>query len=287
MTVPFIGVPDNSSARVRLFCLPYAGAGTAPFHAWPSVLPRDIQVCPIRLPGREGRLKETPYTSVTLLVDDLAPELLPHLDKPFALFGHSMGAIIAFELARELRRRFARVPLRLFASACRAPHRPLTDAALSGLPRDLLLAEVQRQYGEIDRAVLASPALLDLVVPALRADLTMIEAYRYVEETPLDCPISVLGGSHDATVCEADLLAWSRHTGVGFDRCLLPGGHHFLASARDALLDVVERGLRFETHLHERSDERLQIRAPQASVAVDDRSADAGTDHDRRRVVRE
>ena len=230
---------DQPSSRLRLFCLPYAGAGAAVFHEWTSLLPRSIHVCPFQLPGRETRLAEPPYTSMAPLVEELASAVDAYLDKPFALFGHSLGGVIAFELARALRRRGRTLPLRLFVSASRPPHRAAASP-IAGLPADLFLSAVQQRYDGIPSEVLQSREWLDLVLPILRADHEMIETYRCGDEAPLACPISAFGGADDPAVRRDDLMEWNRYTTRSFDASILPGGHFYIRDSRRALLRTIE-----------------------------------------------
>jgi surfactin synthase thioesterase subunit len=255
---PAIRLRHDPAARLRLFCLPHAGAGASLFHPWSLTLPREIQVCPIQQPGRENRLRERPHTGLPALVRDLVDAVVPYLDLPFALFGHSMGAAIGFELARELRRQSRSTPLHLLMSGFRAPHRRPTSAPLAALPNPMFLEAVQQRYGRIADEILRESALVDLIMPVLRADLAMIETYCCTEEAPLDCAISVFGGASDPTVTEDELMDWSRHTTVGFDFCTLPGGHFFPQESRDQLLSALDHRLqhatrRDATYLREKS----------------------------------
>lgn len=134
-------------SRIRLFCFPFAGAGSLIFHAWPDHLPAEVEVCPVQLPGRGTRLKEPPFTRLPPLVEALAQALIPLLDKPFAFFGHSLGALISFELARRIRRESGLLPVRLFVSACDAPEIPHRGRAVHDLPKAELLTELRRLNG--------------------------------------------------------------------------------------------------------------------------------------------
>lgn len=236
-------IRHDPAARLRLFCLPYAGAGASLFHAWSRVLPHGIQVCPIQLPGRENRLREPAPTELASLVRDLAAAIAPALDLPFAIFGHSMGAAIAFELARHLRHRGAARPDHLLLAAFRAPHLPPSLPPLAALPRPVFLDAVQGRYGRFADEILNEPALLDLVIPILRADLAMIETYQCAGELPLDCPITVFGGANDRSVTMAELEEWRCHTVAAFEVVTVPGGHLFLKDARDELLGEIVRRL--------------------------------------------
>jgi surfactin synthase thioesterase subunit len=191
-------------------------------------VPDWIDLLPISLAGHDGRLRERPFTDLRKLIVVLANELQSALETPFVFLGHSMGAWLAFELARELRQRGARLPELLVVSASRAPHVPLTGSPIHTLPDDEFLYTIERRYGGIAPQVSASHELLQLLLPALRADMQMVETYRYAEEPPLDVEILALGGTEDAAVSSAQLNAWQRHTTRPFSLRLLPGGHFFL-----------------------------------------------------------
>lgn len=233
---------SNPAARLRLFCLAHAGGGASLFRPWPAALPPAIQVCPVQLPGREERFLEQPHTSLTALVDELTAAVLPHLDRPFALFGHSMGALIAFELARELRRRRVE-PVWFFVSACRAPHRQSSSVQLSTLPDSAFMESVQRKYGGIPSQLLEEPELLERFIPVLRADLSIVETYSYRREPPLECATLSVGGVDDSTVPEEDLLAWREHTAGRFECQMLAGGHFFVKDSGPVLLQMIKERL--------------------------------------------
>lgn len=239
---PWVVCPKpNGTARLRLFCFPYAGAGPSIFRAWSDDLPREVEICAIQLPGREGRFKEPPFRRLAPLVQALATGIAPWLTIPFAFFGHSMGALVSFELTRELRRRGATTPVHLFLSGRRAPQVPEPDP-LHMLPEPELLAKL-RAMGGIPEVVLREPELVALFLPILRADLTVIEAVDVALEEPLECPISTFGGTQDGRASRADLEAWRQHTRRDFTLEMLPGGHFFLQSARLSLLRSMSRTL--------------------------------------------
>jgi medium-chain acyl-[acyl-carrier-protein] hydrolase len=239
-----IQLRHDPAARLRLFCLPHAGAGASLFQPWSRLLPREIQVCPIHLPGRETRLRERPETDLPVLVRDLADAIVPYLDLPCAIFGHSMGAALGFELTRELRRRGQITPRHLVMSGARAPQVRPTTAPLAALADPLFMEAVQARYGRFADEILREPALLALIAPILRADLALIETYCCTPEPPLACAISVLGGASDSTVTEPELRAWSVQTSAGFELAMLPGGHFFPQESRDEVLRALEQRLR-------------------------------------------
>lgn len=222
-------------ANVRLFCLPYAGGGASTYRSWSAGLP-GIGVLPIQLPGREERLSETPISSMRPLVEELATTIQPLLDRTYAIFGHSMGARIAYELTRELRRRGAPVPAILFVSGCKAPHIPrVPTPPVATLPDALFAAMLQRMNGTPPE-VFDNPELMRAVLPTLRADFMVVDGYQYADEPGLDLPISVFGGTTDADAREDDLLAWEAHTRRGFRLRMLPGGHFAFRSRESEVL---------------------------------------------------
>jgi medium-chain acyl-[acyl-carrier-protein] hydrolase len=223
----------NGSASLRLVCLPYAGGGAAVFHRWRPALPAWLEIAPVTLPGHDGRLHEAAFTDLRRLAGALADELKATLSRPYALLGYSMGAWLAFELARQLRRQQAtpsplRAPELLVVVASRPPHSRSPEPPVHSLPAEELVATIDRRYGAIPAGVRDSPELLQLLLPALRADLHMIETYQYSDEPPLETPIFAVGGTEDAAVSAADLAEWRRHTTGDFSARLFPGGHFFL-----------------------------------------------------------
>lgn len=232
-------------APLRLICLSYAGGGTVDFRAWSDDLLPAIDLCPIVLPGRENRLGERAFDDLPSLLDAMVPALLPILrTAPFAIYGHSMGAWVAFELTRALRRIPRVVPIHLFVAARRAPHRPARLPALSGLADAAFVAGVQQRYGGIPDAIRNSPEMMALFLPTLRADFSLLDRYRYVDEPPLAVPMTALHGADDRIEDAADLRAWSEHTSAGFALHTLPGGHFFLRDARDEVTDRINTALR-------------------------------------------
>ncbi len=231
------------NCEVRLFCLPYAGGGTLAFRTWPERLPDWIEVCPVQLPGREARAREAAFTSVYPLAAALATELQPLLlERPFALFGHSMGALIAFELAREIRRRSGVEPCYLFASGRHAPDCPLPHPPLHQLSDAELLVALQR-IGGTPNEVLGNPDLIRFLLPLLRADLRVHEAYEYTGEPPLACPVLVLGGADDRHAEIRTLEGWKRHTTGPCSVRILPGNHFFVHTAERSLLALTVQEL--------------------------------------------
>jgi medium-chain acyl-[acyl-carrier-protein] hydrolase len=233
----------NPQARLRLFCFPYAGIGASIFRTWPDGLPADIEVCPVQFPGRGTRLMETPFTQLSPLVQALAQALVPLLDRPFASFGHSLGALVSFEFARQLRRQSGVQPVRLFVSADRAPQIPHRDRPIHALPEEEFLVELRRLNG-IPGKVLEEAGLMQIMLPVLRADLAVYENYVYSTEPPLNCPITIFGGLQDHRVSHGDLEAWRDQTSVSFSLRMFPGDHFFLNATQPLLLQVLSQELR-------------------------------------------
>jgi medium-chain acyl-[acyl-carrier-protein] hydrolase len=233
----------NSGAALRLFCFPYAGGNALIYRAWPEHLPWTVEVCAVQLPGRGERLRETPYRDMPSLVGALADALLPHLDKPFAFFGHSMGALISFELIRELRRRGGPLPAHLFVSGRRAPQLTKDDPPTYDLPEAEFLEDVRRFNGT-PQEVLEHPELMQLLLPLLRADFAICQTYDYRPEPPLDCPISAFGGLQDVDVPRDYLEAWREQTAASFSVRMLPGDHFFLRTFQPLLLSTLAQPLR-------------------------------------------
>jgi medium-chain acyl-[acyl-carrier-protein] hydrolase len=234
-----VGGRTSSSALCRLFCLPHSGSGAFQFASWKNSLPQVLDICPIQLPGRENRLREPPFTRIQTIVENLASELSGYMDRAYILYGYSLGALIAFELARELRRQKIQAPLSLFVLARRAPHLLLHDGPMHHLPDDLFLAEVARRYGELPASIRQDVELMKLVVPILRADITALETYVYEEEDPLDCPIYAFGGNSDSTTTAQDLEAWRLHTKRTFELKIFHGDHFFLRNNQQSVFSAI------------------------------------------------
>lgn len=232
--------PDPG-AELRLFCFAYAGGGASVFRAWPDGLPREVEVCAVQLPGHESRIGEAPHRRLGPLVSALAEAIEPHLDRPFAFFGHSMGALVAFELARELRRTSRPQPASLLLAAFRAPQLPNPNISIHHLP-DEMFTVVLRAEG-VSEEVLRNSELMAALLPTLRADFELCDTYRYTSQAPLGCPLSIFGGLADVRVDAGDLDGWRLHTTGPSRVAMLPGSHFFLHSAQDALLAEITQDL--------------------------------------------
>lgn len=235
----------RSEARLRLLCLPHAGGGTQDYRTWQEHFPATIDVCPIVLAGRESRMSEQAATELVALADQMVTDLKPVLRQaPIALYGHSMGAWIAFELVRAMRRRRLRGPIHLFIGARRAPHLPDDRPQLYQLPDPQLVDAIQQRYAAIPQQLLNQPAILRMFLPTMRADFTLLDTYEHSEEAPLDCPITAFRGSQDSVVQATGISAWRHHTDAGFQVRPVPGGHFFLRDSPDLLCDAILGALR-------------------------------------------
>ena len=236
-----IARPD---AAVRLFCFPHAGGAAASYVSWSRALEnQSIEVVAAQLPGRSGAAGDAPSDDLDLIVDTFADAIAPMIDRPHAFFGHSLGALVAFELARRLRDRRAAAPIHLFVSGAFAPQLPADSAPLRFIEGETAFLEaVAAKYGGVPRIVLEQADLRASVVPALRADLALTETYTYRSAPPLSCPISAYAGAADPVVTPERLAQWREQTCAEFSCRLFDGHHFYLNRARDTLLaDVTSR----------------------------------------------
>ncbi len=225
-----------------LICLPHAGGGPALFRRWPADLPATIEILAVQLPGRGSRFREAPYERIEPLLQALVPTLLSQLSgAPVALFGHSFGGLLAFELVHALQAEGVQI-MALFVSACHPPQHLPPDEILRDLPRSALLSALQRFDG-MPQELLAEAELLDMIFPALRADLAVYETYVYRQRPKLSVPIIAFGGRNDTRVTPAQLEAWCEQTAAYFERHLFAGSHFYLNDVHPQLMKLIERML--------------------------------------------
>jgi medium-chain acyl-[acyl-carrier-protein] hydrolase len=232
----------NPQAKLRLFCFPYAGGGTWSFRDWSDNLPPTIEVCSIELPGRGTQMKSPPFTQLQPLVRAIANVLHPHLDKSFAFFGHSMGGLVGFEVARLLRKSYGLVPVHLLVSGRRAPQLKPSKPPIHNLPKPDFIKELKALNGTPSE-VLNNRELMDLMLPILRADFAVLETYNYTKEKPFNIPISVFGGLQDLEVSHEELESWREQTNSKFSLHMFEGDHFFIHSTQQMLLKLVSQQL--------------------------------------------
>lgn len=214
-------------ARLRLWCVPFAGGGAAVWQPWALAMAGLAEIVAVRAPGREDRFEEPPLVRLTDLVGAVVENLSPYLLTNYVLCGISLGALVVFEVARALRARGLPAPRALVVCAARAPHYGPDRPLMHPLPQREFVAEVERRYGPMPPEIRDTPEILDLVLPTLRADITMYETYVHADEPPLAVPILALGGRADGTVSSTQLHDWREHTTAPCEVDLLPGGHFF------------------------------------------------------------
>jgi medium-chain acyl-[acyl-carrier-protein] hydrolase len=202
-----------------------------------------VQVVSIQLPGRGNRISEKPWRKIDQLADAITQDLLPVFEeKPFAFYGHSMGATLGFEVARRLAKRSAIQPEFLLISGRRAPHLPDDDPPTYNLPRDEFVEDLKRLNGT-PKEVLESAELMELMEPVLRADFEAVQTYQYLPSTPLEVPFVVMGGVDDTDVKREYLEGWRMHTSSVYSLTMFPGGHFFVHSHKELVLKFLSKTL--------------------------------------------
>jgi medium-chain acyl-[acyl-carrier-protein] hydrolase len=225
-----------------LFCFPFAGGGASAFRGWQEQLPPWAELWPLEYPGHETRFRDPSFDNAIPLADAICTELAAAIDLPFALFGHSMGGLLAFEAARALRRRFAMDPVGLFVAGHAGPQLPPFRPPIRNLPEPQFREEL-RVYGGTPNEVLANEDLMQFLSPLLRRDLGICETYAYTPEPKLDCPIIAFGGAEDPTVPWDRVFQWSAQTSAGFRAYVMPGEHFFIRKAAPSICKIISRQL--------------------------------------------
>ena len=232
----------NPQARMRLFCFPYAGGTAAVFRSWAQFFPPEIELCAVQYAGRGSRIAEPLGEDVVQVMNSVYQDLQPFLKKPFAFFGHSMGALVSYEFARRLQREQQQGPFELFVSGCSAPHVRFFDEITYNLPEPEFIAELRRLQGTPEE-VLDNAELMQLMMPIIRADFKVSQTYEYVPGPLLECPIRAFGGLKDEMVPKEKVEAWSEHTHGSFRAQMLPGDHFFLNTQQSLLTRIVAQEL--------------------------------------------
>lgn len=233
---------QRTKARIRLVVFPFAGGGPAAFGNWCDQLSPLIDLVALQLPGRERRMSERPLTNAASAAATIADAIGAMSDLPFAMFGHSMGAMLAFETARQLRRHGRPMSAHLFVSGFRAPDLPDPRPLVAGLDDEAFLAELAR-LGGTPEAVLQNKELMDMLLPALRADFGMVENYRFIPELPLPCPITAFAGAADREASTTTMAGWKLQTDRQFVLNTVPGSHFFLLQQTRTIVGAVNAQL--------------------------------------------
>ncbi len=231
-------------AAMRLYCFPHSGGSAGEYLRWADQLP-DVEVWGLQLPGRGNRIGDTPLTTMSSLVQSLLAEV--DFGRPYAFFGHSLGALVAYETARALRQRGIAGPEALLLSAYGAPHLHRPGPAMHELDGPSLLLAVEQEFGPLPDELREDPELFELVLTGLRADLAIVATYQSTSAEPLACPVVVLGGRDDQDT-EPDLAAWSRYTTGRFDLRMFPGDHFYFREHLNDVLSLLGRSLAELSH---------------------------------------
>jgi medium-chain acyl-[acyl-carrier-protein] hydrolase len=240
-------ISPRPDASMRLVCFPHAGSTASAYTGWARALEEQpVEIVAAELPGRDSRSGEAPCGDLDRIADGFADLVEPLAAQPFAFFGHSLGAIVAFEVARRIRDRAGRMPAHLFVSGAYAPQLPRALAPLRFIDGDVpFLEAVAAEYGGVPKIVLEQADLRLSIVPALRADVALIETYEYRPAAPLDCPLTAYAGDADPIVPPERLSPWREQTTAEFSCRVFEGAHFYLNRVRDALLaDITRRLLR-------------------------------------------
>ncbi|MBR8834644.1 MAG: thioesterase [Stigonema ocellatum SAG 48.90 = DSM 106950] len=241
-SIPWFLPPVGAKRALRVFAFPFAGGSAATFRDWQAGLDPGISLHAVQLPGRGARFAEPPMVSLPVLVNAVCDAIQQGGSQPFAFFGHSLGALVAFEVSRRLQARGLPLPVRLFVSGCQAPRYRSPPEGLSRLSDDRLIAEL-RHYDGTPQEVLAHRELMDLLLPMIRADFGLVDDYRYSEAPPLPMPLTVLAGRQDRIDRPEQVSGWAEESSQDCQVAWFDGGHFFLIPERAAVLARINRDL--------------------------------------------
>jgi medium-chain acyl-[acyl-carrier-protein] hydrolase len=240
---------EGAAVRCRLFCFPHAGGNAAFYRPLRRFMPPEIDLCPVELPGRAARLGEPPFTSISALMERLYHALQPLMVVPFGFFGHSVGACMAYEAARQLRSTDGRTARHLFVSGRGSPSPASADPAPARRRSDHELLTILDRFGGTPAAIMQHPELIAALLPALRADLALAEGYAVDPGDHIDCPISAFGGADD-TSHSSSLQSWRDFTRGRFRTRIFPGGHFYVSTAAEVLAKEIVRDLHASVGMH-------------------------------------
>jgi amino acid adenylation domain-containing protein len=229
-------------ALLRLFCFPHGGGGPQAFKSWADNLPKEIEVYCLNLPGRGSRRNYPPIHNMPELSDQIVHALSAYLDKPFALFGHSVGALVAYEVTRGLEEKGSPLPVRLLVSAHKVPHDALEEEPMYNLPDQELVQKII-DLGLVPAEVLENKELIDFILPPLKADFEVSETYKYTERNPLPVAITAMGGEGDTLLSPEDLDAWKEYSSLSFQSFLYKGDHFYTETLQKEVLKDISQWL--------------------------------------------
>lgn len=221
--------------KARIFALPYSGAGASAYYPW-SKKTRDMDFLGVQLPGRENRFNEELITHLPTLLNNIITEIKPLINKPYVLFGHSMGGLIAFELAKLIREQALPLPEHLYISAFRAPNMPNFNRAMHNLSDEDFVSELST-YGGLPSEIISNTELLDFFLPILRADFLLTEFYEYKESQPLSIPITTFSGKNDCIVKSGNMSDWRYQTNKSFRHIEYDGDHFFVNNHMESIIN--------------------------------------------------
>jgi surfactin synthase thioesterase subunit len=235
----FLRTTDASRAQARLFCFPFAGGSAAVFAGWGEKLNPGIEVWAAQPRGRGMRFYEPPLQSVAEMVQDYLQVLRAYLDLPFALYGHSLGGVLALELVQQLWTGGLRLPGHLFIGASAPPAAGLIHPPISHLSDEEFVTAVQERYCGIPESILKESELMEIFLPALKADFSAYETFDRNRVTQVRCPITAFAGSEDTVTAPDVMQQWRRHTEASFDLRIIPGDHFFLSTSGELVLSTI------------------------------------------------
>jgi surfactin synthase thioesterase subunit len=243
LALKFVRQVGATNPRALLFCFPFAGGSAAVFGGWGQLLKPEVEVWAALPRGRGMRFRERPFGTVEAMVEEYFTALLPNLELPFSFYGHSLGGLVAFELARRLQEAGLAMPERVFVGASAPPHLGLIHEEIHQLPDDEFVSAIQERYAGIPVEVLNEPDLIEMFLPALKADFAAYERYRFVETNPVACPVTAFAGAGDRGIAPQLIEEWRRHTAAEFSLKTVPGDHFFLSTSGDAVLTTIRESL--------------------------------------------
>ncbi|CCN83767.1 putative Thioesterase type II [Vibrio nigripulchritudo SFn27] len=240
----WFAIPNpKPDAALRIFCLPYAGGNVSSFLPYASIEGLDVELCAVQLPGKGSRLREAPYENMSALVNDLATALIPLMDKPFIIWGHSLGSRIGYELIKLLKSKGMRLPVHFILAASRAPHEFNSERPMHGLSDEEFKGRLKEMGGTPDE-VIEHDGLMSMLLPGLKADFKLAETHKVSEIIPLNIPATLFGGTKDTTIPSHTLPRWENHLTAGFELVMIEGDHFFIDKQFDSvskkLVDIVQ-----------------------------------------------